>query len=117
MPRCGLAARRPRGSTTKSARNRINPNPPKASGTRSLPMIRTFSLLAALLLASPLFAQDLPYAFLSTDPKEPTAGAPQRSVPSLLLRANNELPYFVYVRNPGTDERDKLVVLLAADEK
>src|SRR5439155_6363539 len=65
----------------------------------------------------PLFAQDLPYAFLSTDPKEPTAGAPQRSVPSLLLRANNELPYFIYVRNPGTDERDKLVVLLAADEK
>ena len=45
-------------------------------------MIRTFSLIAALLLASPLFVQDLPYAFLSTDPKEPTAEFPQAPIPN-----------------------------------
>src|SRR5262245_27571279 len=79
-------------------------------------MSRAFFTLLAL--SGALAAQDgRPFAFLSESPKEPTQGSPQRVVPSLRLRPNNEIPYYAYVRNPGTDAWEKLTVVLAADEK
>lgn len=81
-------------------------------------MKRVASIIYVLGLTAAAFGQSgNPYVFLSESDKEPSQGLPQKAVPTMRLRPNNELPFYVYVRNPGTEARDKLIVVLAADDR
>jgi hypothetical protein len=73
--------------------------------------------LAALVAAPAVRAQGKPYPLVSTSARESDKGRPRNAVSGLALRPNTELPFHVYVHNPGDQQWKKLTVLLAADAK